>query len=29
VLPVLFRFTPPQDLNIYPGMLVDVYVESK
>ena len=29
VLPVLFRFKPPQDLNIYPGMLVDVYVESK
>ena len=29
VLPVLFRFKPPKDLNIYPGMLVDVYVESK
>ena len=29
VLPVLFRFTPPKDLNIYPGMLVDVYVESQ
>jgi HlyD family secretion protein len=29
VLPVVFRFKPPQDLNIYPGMLVDVYVESK
>jgi len=29
VLPVVFRFKPPKDLNIYPGMLVDVYVESK
>ena len=29
VLPVLFRFKPPKDLNIYPGMLVDFYVESK
>ena len=29
VLPVLFRFKPPKELNIYPGMLVDVYVESK
>ena len=29
VLPVLFRFKPPKDLNIYPGMLVDVYVEAK
>ena len=29
VLSVVFRFKPPQDLNIYPGMLVDVYVESK
>jgi HlyD family secretion protein len=29
VLPVLFRFKPPKGLNIYPGMLVDVYVESK
>ena len=29
VLPVLFRFKPPQGLNIYPGMLVDVYVEAK
>jgi len=29
VLPVIFRFTPPKDLNIYPGMLVDVYVETK
>jgi HlyD family secretion protein len=29
VLPVLFRFKPPKNLNIYPGMLVDVYVEAK
>jgi hypothetical protein len=26
---VLFRFKPPKNLNIYPGMLVDVYVEAK
>lgn len=29
VLPVLFKLKPPQNLNIYPGMLVDVYVETK
>ena len=29
VLPVLFRFKPPRDLNIYPGQLVDVYVETQ
>jgi HlyD family secretion protein len=29
VLPVLFRFKPPQDMHIYPGQLVDVYVEAK
>ncbi len=29
VLPVLFRFKPPQDMNIYPGQLVDVYVEAQ
>lgn len=29
VLPVLFRFTPPKDMGIYPGRLVDVYLESK
>jgi HlyD family secretion protein len=28
VLPLLFRFTPPQNMNIYPGQLVDVYVEA-
>jgi HlyD family secretion protein len=29
VLPVLFRFKPPEHMNIYPGQLVDVYVETK
>jgi HlyD family secretion protein len=29
VLPVLFRFKPPKDKNLYPGQLVDVYVEAK
>lgn len=29
VLPVLFRFKPPQDMRVYPGQLVDVYVETK
>ncbi len=29
VLPVLFRFRPPADLKVYPGQLVDVYVETK
>ncbi len=29
VLPILFRFKPPKDLNLYPGQLVDVYVETK
>ncbi len=28
VLPVLFRFKPPKDMNIYPGQLVDIYVET-
>lgn len=28
VLPVLFRFKPPKDMKIYPGQLVDVYVET-
>lgn len=27
VLPVIFKFAKPQDLNLYPGQLVDVYVE--
>ena len=26
VLPVLFRFERPKDINIYPGQLVDVYI---
>jgi len=29
VVPVLFRFKPPQDMNVYPGQLVDVYVETQ
>jgi HlyD family secretion protein len=29
VLPIVFRFKTPQDLNVYPGQLVDVYVETK
>jgi HlyD family secretion protein len=29
VLPVLFRFEKPKNLNIYPGQLVDVYIEEK
>lgn len=29
VLPVLFRFKPPDHITIYPGQLVDVYVETK
>jgi HlyD family secretion protein len=29
VLPILFRFAPPKNMNVYPGQLVDVYVEAK
>jgi HlyD family secretion protein len=29
VLPALFRFRPPKDMNIFPGQLVDVFVETK
>jgi HlyD family secretion protein len=29
VLPVIFRFDRPKNLNLYPGQLVDVYVEAK
>lgn len=29
VLPILFRFVPPKDMNVYPGQLVDVYLEAK
>ena len=29
VLPVLFRFEKPKNFNIYPGQLVDVYIEEK
>lgn len=28
VLPVIFRFDRPRDLNIFPGQLVDVYVNA-
>ena len=28
VLPVLFKFTPLKNLHLYPGMLVDVYLEA-
>jgi HlyD family secretion protein len=29
VLPILFRFEPPKELSVYPGQLVDVYLEAK
>lgn len=29
VLPLVFRFEKPQDLNLYPGQLVDVYVGAR
>ncbi len=29
VLPVIFKFKRPTDVNIYPGMLVDVYIGAK
>jgi len=29
VLPVIFRFERPKDINIYPGQLVDVYIAEK
>ncbi len=29
VLPIVFRFEKPKDLNLYPGQLVDVYVGSR
>ncbi|HWZ61462.1 MAG TPA: biotin/lipoyl-binding protein [Steroidobacteraceae bacterium] len=29
VLPIVFRFDKPRDLNLYPGQLVDVYVGAK
>ncbi len=28
VLPVLFRFKKPADLAVYPGQLVDVYIDA-
>jgi len=29
VLPVIFRFEKPKDLNLFPGQLVDVYIGQK
>ena len=29
VLPVIFRFNKPQDLNVYPGQVVDIYIGQK
>jgi HlyD family secretion protein len=29
VLPVLFRFKPKKGMNVYPGQLVDVYLQAK
>jgi HlyD family secretion protein len=29
VLPIIFRFNKPQNVNLYPGELVDVYIQSK
>lgn len=29
VLPVVFRFKPPKGMHVYPGQLVDVYLEAK
>jgi HlyD family secretion protein len=27
VLPIIFKFEKPEDVNLYPGQLVDVYIE--
>lgn len=29
VLPIIFKFTKPTDINIYPGQLVDIYIKGK
>jgi len=29
VLPVIFRFDKPHDLNVYPGQVVDIYIGQK
>jgi len=29
VLPVIFKFEKPKDINLYPGQLVDVYIGEK
>jgi len=29
VLPIIFRFKKPKDINVYPGQLVDIYIKGK
>jgi HlyD family secretion protein len=29
VLPIIFRFERPKDIDVYPGQLVDVYIGEK
>jgi len=29
VLPIIFRFEKPSDINLFPGQLVDVYIKGK
>lgn len=29
VLPIIFKFTKPDDINIFPGQLVDIYIKGK
>ena len=29
VLPLIFRFEKPKDVSLYPGQLVDVYIQEK
>jgi len=29
VLPIIFRFKPPEHMNLFPGELVDVYIGKK
>ncbi|CAM2762412.1 Uncharacterised protein [Legionella steigerwaltii] len=29
VLPVIFKFIKPDDINIFPGQLVDIYIKGK
>jgi HlyD family secretion protein len=28
-LPIIFKFKKPEDINIFPGQLVDVYLKGK